>query len=171
MATAVHNNQVNLTTGLSPNQILIGYEPSLSPSEKRMTRNKVAERRVERMERGRQEAVKAINKKAGQAPPAQYKTGSLVWLKGKHLKLPHQASKLAPKQYGPFQITKEISPVVYQLDLPGAWQIHPVFHASLLSPYTETKAHGPNYSRPPPDLIGGEEFFEVEQIKSHRCHG
>src|SRR5580692_7600171 len=47
MATAVHNNWVNLTTGLSPNQILIGYEPSLSPNEKVMTGNKVAERRVE----------------------------------------------------------------------------------------------------------------------------
>jgi hypothetical protein len=61
--------------------------------------------------------------------------------------------------------------VAYQLDRPGAWQIHPVFHVLLLSPYTETKAHGPNYSRPPPDLIGGEEFFKVEQIKSHRRHG
>ena len=24
--------------------------------------------------------------------------------------------------------------------------------------------HGPNYSRPPPDLVDGEEEFEVEQI-------
>src|SRR5580692_11476379 len=123
------------------------------------------------MEKGRQEVVKAINKKAGQAPLAQHKVGHLVWLEGKHLKLPHQVSKLAPKQYGLFQITREISPVAYQLDLPGAWQIHPVFHASLLSPYTETKTHRPNYSRPPPDLIRGEEFFEVEQIRSHQHHG
>ena len=46
-----------------------------------------------------------------------------------------------------------------------------MFHASLLSPYVETDAHGPNYSRPPPDLIGGEEFYKVEQIQDHRCHG
>ena len=45
-----------------------------------------------------------------------------------------------------------------------------MFHASLLSPYHKTKAHGPNYSRPPPDLIDGEEFFEVEQICNHQCH-
>ena len=56
---------------------------------------------------------------------------------------------------------------MYQLTLPITWQIHPVFHASLLSPYMETNAHGPNYSRPPPDLIGGEEFYEVEQIRDH----
>ena len=55
--------------------------------------------------------------------------------------------------------------------LPNTWQIHPVLHASLLSPYHETDAHGPNYSRPPPDLIRGEEFFEVEQIQDHWHHG
>ena len=56
---------------------------------------------------------------------------------------------------------------MYQLTLPTTWQIHPMFHASLLSPYVGTDAHGPNYSRPLPDLIGGEEFYEVEQIQDH----
>ena len=31
-------------------------------------------------------------------------------------------------------------------------------------PYKETAIHRPNYSRPPPDLVNGEEEFEVEQI-------
>ena len=66
---------------------------------------------------------------------------------------------------------KQINLVTYQLTLPTTWQIHPMFHASLLSPYMETNAHGPNYSRPPPDLIGGEEFYEVEQIRDHQHHG
>ena len=37
--------------------------------------------------------------------------------------------------------------------------------------------HGPNYSRPPPDLVDGEEEFEVEQIldmkqmgRGHKTH-
>ena len=68
-------------------------------------------------------------------------------------------------------ITKQINLVMYQLILPATWQIHPMFHTSLLSPYIETDAHGLNYSRPPPDLIGGEEFYKVEQIQDHRCHG
>jgi hypothetical protein len=42
--------------------------------------------------------------------------------------------------------------VVYQLKLPVAWGIHDVFHMSLLSPYRETTTHGPNFSRPPPEL-------------------
>jgi hypothetical protein len=37
------------------------------------------------------------------------------------LKVRHQKTKLAPKRYGPFPITKEISPVAYQLSLPATW--------------------------------------------------
>ena len=64
-----------------------------------------------------------------------------------------------------------MSPIAYQLYLPVAWNIHNVFHASLLSPYHEMDAHGPNYSRPPPDLIEGEEEYEVERIINHQRTG
>src|SRR5216684_5086250 len=93
--------------------------------------------------------------------------GTQVWLEGTHLRLPYQMTKLAPKCYGLFKVTKEVSPVAYQLCLPAAWNIHDIFHASLLLPYCETTAHGPNYSRPPPDLIEGEEEYKVEKVINH----
>jgi len=44
-------------------------------------------------------------------------------------------------------------------------RIHPVFHNSLLKPYVETSAHGPNFTRPPPEIIGGEEgHYKIEKI-------
>jgi hypothetical protein len=58
--------------------------------------------------------------------------------------------------------------VAYQLGLPVAWGIHDVFHASLLSPYHETTTHSPNFSRPPLELIDGEEEYQVERIMGHR---
>ena len=61
--------------------------------------------------------------------------------------------------------------MAYQLQLPPLWKIHPVFHASLLSPYSKTPTHGPNFSRPPSDLINGELEYKVELIRSHQCHG
>jgi hypothetical protein len=68
-------------------------------------------------------------------------------------------------------ITKQVSPVAYQLGLPPTWTIHDMFHASLLTPYHETKEHGVNYSRPLPEMVDGEEEFEVEAIMGHRFFG
>jgi hypothetical protein len=61
--------------------------------------------------------------------------------------------------------------VAYKLALPPQWTIHPIFHASILTPYIETKEHGENYSRPPLDLIEGKEQYEVETIRSNQRHG
>ena len=170
VATTVHNNQKNSTTGLLPNQILLGIEPTLHLSEYHATNNEAVERRVKRMEEAWEQATRAINKKAAIAPLDQYKPGDQVWLEVTHLKLPHQGSKLNPKQYGPFKILKGVSPVTFKLDLPVSWTIHPVFHASLLTLYIKTKTHGPNYSQPPPDLINDKEQYEVEQIRNHQHH-
>src|SRR5712671_7832429 len=101
----------------------------------------------------------------------RYKTGNKVWLKATHLNLPYQMPKLVPKRQGPFNIVNVVSPVAYCLQLPAAWNIHDVFHASLLTPYRETASHGPNFTRPPPDLVQGNEEFEVETIINHRFFG
>ena len=57
------------------------------------------------------------------------------------------------------------------LSLPPTWKIHDVFHASLLTSYKETDQHGPNFIEPPPDIIEGEEEWEVEQIIKVRTYG
>ena len=169
LALAVHNNRRNTTTGQSPNQILIGYEPQLTLETSVPSNNDLAEEQIRKLIENRDQATKAINEaaKGNGTIPSQYHIGNQVWLKGRNLKFPHQATKLNPKRYGPFKIIKEISPVAYQLQLPPSWNIHPVFHASLLLSYSKTPAHGPNFSRPPPDLINNEEEYEVEQIKAH----
>ena len=173
LASVVHNDRRNTTTGLLPNQILLGYEPQLTPDTSEPSNNDLAEERVRKLMENRDQATRAINEAANgnRTVPSQYHIGDQVWLKGKNLKFPHQATKLNPKCYGPFRVIKEISPVAYQLQLPPSWNIHPVFHASLLSSYSETPAYSPNFSRPPPDLINNEEEYEVEQIKVHRSFG
>jgi hypothetical protein len=148
LATAVHNNRRNETTKLSPNQILLGYDTILDPGVTPLSNNETAEERVQIMRKCWMQAIEALNQVAEKSgiPPAQYSTRDQVWLEGKHLQLPYQSTKLAPKRYGPFKIIKEISPVVYQLALPPTWSIHDMFYASLLSPYSKTPAHGPNFS-------------------------
>ena len=55
--------------------------------------------------------------------------------------------------------------------LPEQWKIHDVFHVDILTPYRETEFHGPNYNRPPPDLVGEEEQYEVEQVLDEHNYG
>ena len=73
--------------------------------------------------------------------------------------------------YGPFQITKALSHVAYQLQLPPSWKIHNVFHASYISPFRKTTEHGRNFIEPPPDIIDGEPEWEVERIIGRWYHG
>jgi hypothetical protein len=79
--------------------------------------------------------------------------------------------KLSPKWYRPFMVAAKISPVAYKLHLPETWQIHNVFHASLLMPFTETKEYGTNFIEPPPDDMEGGEEWEIEEIIGKRTHG
>ena len=173
LATTVHNNQTNTTTGLSPNQILLGYNPLLNSEKSPNMTNALVETQSETMRQNHKNATWVLNKSSDQngIPPPQYRFGQQVWLDASHLKLPHQKAKLTPKHLGPFKIIKEISLVAYQLALPANWRIHNIFHASLLNPYHKTAAHGPNFTRPPPDLIEGEEEFKVEKIITHRTFG
>jgi hypothetical protein len=170
LAMAVHNNRRNETTGLSPNQILLGYKTHLFPTTTPPSNNDMAQNRIQTMMEKRAQAIDAINTtaKLKQAILSQFKVGDQVWLDATHLQTRHQMTKLAPKRYGPFPITKEINPVAYQIKLPYFWQIHDVFHTSLLNPYHENDAHGPNFTRPPPELVEGQEEYQMEQIINHR---
>ena len=94
-----------------------------------------------------------------------------MWLESKHLKLQYETKKLAPKREGPFKIEEVLSPLNYQLKLPKQWKIHPVFHATVLSPYLESDIHGKNFLTPPPDLVNRELKYKVEAIVTHKPQG
>ncbi len=61
IATAVHNNRKNAMTGLSPNEILIGYEPTLQPATTPPSNNDMAENRVDTLITKRALVIEAIN--------------------------------------------------------------------------------------------------------------
>jgi hypothetical protein len=167
IATMVHNNHKNATINIAPSEALLGYTPRLHPVDPPLSLNQHVEDRKQTALKRHAQAIEAINCTARQTPPPHFQTGQEVWLEAKNLQLPFQTPKLAPKRHGPFCITKQILPVVYQLQLPDAWKIHSVFHASLLMACHETPQHGPNYIKPPPELIEGEHEYEVEAIVNH----
>ena len=75
-----------------------------------------------------------------------------------------QPSYQSARRHGPFPVEQVLSPVTYKLSLPLTWNIHPVFHIDLLTPYWETSFHERNYECPPPDLVANQEEYEIERI-------
>ena len=67
----------------------------------------------------------------------EWKEGDQVLLSTRHLHTfaMHLPMKLKRRWVGPFSILKAMSPVVYRLDLPTGWQIHPTFHVNPLKAF------------------------------------
>ena len=175
LAEFAHNSWKNESTGQSPFEILMGYSPRAEIFDVTSAIPTVA-LRLRDWKNAREEAQKLMIKAQkkwvqGKIPEQRYQTGDQVWLEGHNLRIDRPSAKLAPKRHGPFTIKKVLSPITYQLELPPQWKIHDVFHADLLTPYRETELHGPNFMRPPPDLIDGEEEYEIKEILQSRRHG
>jgi hypothetical protein len=180
----VHNAWPSKVTKMMPFDLLMGFTPKIWQTKMTSTLPDLARRKewllVTRNQA--QEAIKKAQKMVMKCNVQQkgwrayelYKEGDLVWLDGKNLHTSHPTQKLAPKWYGPFKVIDVINPVAFQLELPSQWKqkkVHPVFHASLLLPYKEMEEHGANFPELPPDLVEGEEEYEVEQVLDSRQHG
>jgi hypothetical protein len=174
IAQFAHNNWPSDTTRKSPFFLLMGFNPradwihATSPIPKVTLRlEQLKEARIQ----ARDAMVKAQQSWVKHRDTPKYKEGDLVWLEGKNLRINQPTAKLAPRRHGPFKITQVMSNVNYRLELPTQWSIHPVFHIDLLTPYKETIMHGPNFTRPTPELVDGEEEYSVEKILDSRHFG
>ena len=95
-----------------------------------------------------------------------WKVREKVWLEMTNLHM-GGPKKLQMKRTGPFEVKEVISWTAIWLCIPLRWKIYPVFHASLLTTYKETTEHGPNFLQLPPDLVDGEEDYEVKAVIGH----
>jgi hypothetical protein len=171
IAQFTHNNWPSDTTRKSPFFLLMGFNPcadwihTTSPIP-RVTLH--LEQLKEACDQAQSFMIKAQQSWVKQCDIPKYKEGDLVWLEGKNLHINQPTAKLAPRRHRPFKIIQVMSAVNYRLELPTQWSIHPVFHINLLTPYRETIMHGPNFTRPAPELIDGEEEYSVEKILDSR---
>ncbi|KAJ9514751.1 hypothetical protein QJQ45_028514 [Haematococcus lacustris] len=80
--------------------------------------------------------------------------------------------KFLPRQHGPFKVLEVVTPVALRLQFPPAWStMHPVVHVSHIKVHNDGSAEFPtrNPNPPPePEIIDGEEHFEVQEIRNHR---
>jgi len=176
LAQYTKNSWPSATTKKTPFDLLIGYTPQIhQPTRK--TDIPSIQQRIMKIEEARK-ATQEVQRKAQDSwikdcpHYTPFTIGSKVWLEGTNLRLPANATtKLAPRWYGLFIVATQISKVAYRLCLPSTWKIHDVFHASLLTPYKETDQHRPNFIEPPPEIVEGEEEWEIEKILKECFHG
>jgi len=156
---------------------MYGCEPTGVPPAFSKTNVPAVEQRLSELIKARDDARAAhelarqaqIKRSKKNSPP--FSKGDQVWLDGRHLNRGHKFPKMDSLREGPFEISEVMGPVTYKLRLPIQWNIHNVFHGKLLTPYRETDVHGKNFPEPPPDLVNGEEEYEVESIRNHRKRG
>ncbi len=166
-----HNVRQHSATKKSPFEVWYGYKPEFIPPIHFMTRIPAAEDRLNTLNQIRSEVTSALKvaaevMKNSKSPTTfrEFKIGDLVWLEGTNIHTTHPKAKLAPRRHGPFEILSTWG-VNCKLQLPKTWRIHPVFHNSLISLYVENTTHGPNFTRPPPEIVQGEdEHYEVEKV-------
>uniref|UniRef100_A0A8C5Q592 Gypsy retrotransposon integrase-like protein 1 n=2 Tax=Leptobrachium leishanense TaxID=445787 RepID=A0A8C5Q592_9ANUR len=103
-------------------------------------------------------------------PPPYYRVGDYVLLSTTHLKLSCPSKKLGPRYLGPFQVLSIINPVALKLALPPSLRIHPVFHVSLLKPWTPDPFPGRAPSPPPPVMVDDDLEYEIAEILDSRMH-
>jgi hypothetical protein len=177
----VHNAWPSDVTKMMPFDLLMGYTPKIWQTKMTLTLPDLAQHKEwllvtrdhaqEAIKKAQKMVMKCNVQQKGQRAYKPYKKGDLVWLDGTNLCTSHPMKKLAPKRYGPFKVIDTVNLVLFQLELPLQWKqkrVHPVFHASLLSPYKEMEEHGANFPEPPLDLVEGEEEYEVEQVLDSR---
>jgi len=178
LAEFTHNNRVQSSTRQSPFFLVTGRHPRLGTEPLRESRNQAVDNFAQEMQRARKEAEAALHRAAddmaryydqNRQEAVLYKPGDMVWLDGKDIQTDRPSRKLADKRYGPYKVTKVVSPNAYQLAIPSSMKIHPVFNTVRLRPYHEDPILGrPSPKRPPPVIAGKEPEWEVEYIKDSR---
>ncbi|KAG1925681.1 retrotransposable element [Pimephales promelas] len=183
------NAQISLrqsTTGLTPFQCILGFQPPLFPWSGEPSSVPAVHHWFQTSERvwdsahvHLQQAVRRHKSQADarRSSTPQYQPRQLVWLSTRDIRLRQPCRKLSPRYIGPFAIQRQINEVTYRLSLPAHYRISPSFHVSLLKPYTNPLTPSSPGSGaedvPPPPPVDPEDnnIYRVHEILDSRRRG
>ena len=172
-AEFVYNNRPHADRSQSPFELWYGLAPKAIPEAFEYHDYPKTEERLQQLTQWRNDALLAHEytrqkmKAIIKVHYTPFDISQKVWLEGTNLTLSYN-KKIKMKREGPFKVLEKLTPVTYRLELLKKWKMFPTFHAALLTPYKENDVHRPNFPHPPPDLIEGQEEWEIERIVRHK---
>ncbi|GBG61742.1 hypothetical protein CBR_g23257 [Chara braunii] len=182
LIASVYNNAIHSSTGVSPNQLHLGWKPisaldfllpenrpaaTLGTLEYGVQYEKLLQDAVEHMKKAQQAMIASENQHRRQST---FQVGERVWVKASELGQEFGISrKLMPQCFGPWEVLDvvgdEMDGPTYVIHVPGHLRTHPVFHASKLAPFAETDQFPSRRSMLPPTMDGQ---VDIDDIVDHR---
>ncbi|GBG81457.1 hypothetical protein CBR_g32448 [Chara braunii] len=182
LIASLYNNAVPSSTGVSPNQLHLGWKPrssldfllpenqsSATPGtlEYGVQYEKLLQQVVEHIRKPQQAMIASENKHRRQS---SFHVGERVWVKASELGQESGISrKLMPQYFGPWEVLDvvkdEMDGPTYVIRIPGHLRTHPVFHASKLAPFAETDQFPSRRLMLPPTMDGQ---VDIDDIVDHR---
>ena len=133
-AEYAQNSLKHSSSGLTPFQCFLGFQPPLFPWNPSSTEVPAVEEWYTRsndvwssanvhLQRAIKRHKEAADRHRREAPT--YHPGQRVWLSTKDINLRQPCRKLGPRFIGPFKILKQINRVTYRLQLPSQFKVSP----------------------------------------------
>jgi transposase InsO family protein len=183
VAEFAYNNSKHSSTGISPFMAMYSYNLEIrfdveddvqeervpAAKERIETLYNLREKLADRWEKAVESQAKHYNKRH---IPMKFNKGDLVLVSTRNLSLKTPSRKLAARSMGPFRVLEPVGSLAYLIQLPANCKIHPVFSVSLLEKYHSRAGEGEQPEiLPPPEIIDGEEEWEVEEILDSKNKG